>query len=104
MSNQTGVAHNDDCRIRIRALMEKDKSGQEESRKDAERVKKRTEDLYRREVRKDPKVAAEEDQQDKDMADIKDGTGKRPGNEDDDADDDKGPSKGGEGVAKKEKG
>ena len=103
LSNQTGVTHNDDCRSRIRALMEKDESGQEELKKDAERVRKRTEDLYRREARKDPEVAAEEDQHDKDMADIKDGIRKKPGDEDDDADDDKGPSKGGERLAKRKR-
>ena len=59
LSNRTGVTHNHDCRSRIRALREKDEEGQQELAQYAERVKRRTEELLRKESVKDPKVAGE---------------------------------------------
>ena len=94
LSNRTGVTHNHDCRSRIRALMEKDEEGQQELAKDAERAKRRTEELLRKESMKDPKVAGEEAAHDEQMQQEKNKDDK------DDPDDgqDQGPSRGGERI------
>ena len=47
--------------------MKKDEEGQRELAKDAERVKRRTEELLRKESMKDPKVAGEEATHDEQM-------------------------------------
>ena len=46
LTNTKGVPHNVDCRSRIREMMEKDERGREELEHEAERIKRRADDLF----------------------------------------------------------
>ena len=70
LTNTKGVPHNVDCRSRIREMMEKDERGREELKHEVERIKRRTDDLLRKEARKDPLISQAEDKHDQEVRDI----------------------------------